>query len=84
MAEADDLVPEDPHEAGVPEREPDASRIEGAHVLADQAEDVLRPQGFGREQIRDWAQAYVAERGSGDVDDFVDWVRAQERAASDS
>lgn len=83
MADPSDLVPEEPEEAGVPEREPDSAHVEGAQVLADEAEEVLGPQGFGHDQIREWAESYIAERGSGDVDDFVEWIRAKERAGTD-
>ncbi len=59
------------------ERTPDFSRIEGAQLLADQARESLRREGFTDEEIRKWAETFVAERGSGDLDDFLDWVRAE-------
>src|SRR4051794_1458441 len=37
-----DLTPEEPHEAGVPERTADASHEEGARILADQARERLK------------------------------------------
>lgn len=76
------LTPEDPSEAGVPARSPDESRIEGAHVLASEARERLAPQGFTEEQILDWAEAFVAEEGNGDVDMFVDWIARQEGTRS--
>ncbi|CAN5145143.1 hypothetical protein BH20ACT9_BH20ACT9_07150 [soil metagenome] len=77
--EDEELVPEPPREAGVDEAEPEAMQVEGARLLADQARERLRGQGFGDEQIRLWAGAYVRERGAGDVDDFLDWIQRQER-----
>ncbi|MBV8981844.1 MAG: hypothetical protein JO086_13150 [Acidimicrobiia bacterium] len=74
-----DLTPEEPHEAGVPERLADPSHEEGARILADEARDTLREQGFTDEQIREWAETYIAEEGSGDVDAFVAWIAARER-----
>lgn len=80
MSDAEDLVPEEPREAGVPQPEPDSAHIEGAELLADQAADTLGEQGFSREEILAWAEAYVAARGAGDVDDFLAWMREQERS----
>jgi hypothetical protein len=68
----------DPHEVGVPEEEPDVSLIEGARILADEATPLLRPAGFTPEQVREWADAYLAEEGPGDVERFVAWVRRRE------
>lgn len=73
------LEPEEPHEAGVSEAEPDVSHVEAARLLADQARGRLRDQGFDEEEIRKWAEAYSRERESGDVDDFVEWIAQQER-----
>lgn len=80
MADGTDpaLEPEEPREAGVSEADPDASHAEAARLLADQAEDRLRAQGFTDEEIRRWADAYCREEGSGDVDDLVAWIARQE------
>jgi hypothetical protein len=76
-----DLEPERPGEAGVPERTPDDSRIEGAHVLASQARPHLEGQGFSEDQIIRWADTFIAEEGNGDVDRFLDWIaRAEDDA----
>jgi hypothetical protein len=74
-----DLEPEAPNEAGVSEAEPDVSHVEAARLLADQARERLEAQGFDREEIRKWAEAYAREQGSGDVDDFIEWIARQER-----
>ncbi|MGH9166961.1 MAG: hypothetical protein ACRD02_03890 [Acidimicrobiia bacterium] len=66
-----------PEEVGVEERTPDFSRIEGAQLLADQARESLRREGFTDEEIRKWAETFVAERGSGDLEVFLDWIRAE-------
>src|SRR3982750_23232 len=40
------LTPEEPHEAGVPEKVADQSHEEGARILADEARDRLKERGF--------------------------------------
>jgi hypothetical protein len=73
------LDPEAPDQAGVEEAEPGASRVEGARELADQAAARLRAQGFDDEEIRLWAETYIAEEGSGDVDGLVAWIAEHEQ-----
>jgi hypothetical protein len=73
------LTPEEPHEAGVPEKVADASHEEGARILADQARDRLKDRGFSDRQIREWAETYIAEEGSGTVDGLVALIAQQER-----
>lgn len=80
--------PADPHEAGVPEARPDENvgpddaHIEGAHVLASQARERLEPRGFDEHQILLWAEAYVEQKGGGNVDAFLEWVSRQEEDGS--
>ena len=66
-----------PEEVGVDERTPDFSRIEGAQLLADQARESLRGAGFTDEEIRKWAETFVAERGWGELQDLLEWVRTE-------
>jgi hypothetical protein len=73
-----DLRPEEPHEAGVPEKLADRSHEEGARILADEARDKLAPRGFTDQQIREWAETYIAEEGSGSVDGLIAWIARQE------
>ena len=73
-----DVHPERPEDAGVEERTPPAMQIEGARVLADDAKPLLEGRGFSEEQIREWADTYIAEVGSGDVHSFVRWIEAKE------
>ena len=73
-----DLTPEEPHEAGVPEELADSAHEEGARILADEARDQLRERGFTDEQIREWAETYIAEEGSGSVEGLIDWISRQE------
>jgi hypothetical protein len=73
-----DLTPEEPHEAGVPEKVADASHEEGARVLADQARERLEDRAFTDQQIREWAEAYIAEEGSGSVDGLIAWIAERE------
>ncbi len=74
-----DLTPEDPDEAGVAEQEPDSAHIEGARLLANQAREALRARGFSDEQIREWAEAYISESHTGDVEGLLGWIRNRER-----
>jgi hypothetical protein len=77
------LEPEDPADAGVAERTPDDSRIEGAHVLAGQARPHLEDRGFSEDQVIRWADAFIAEHGHGDVALFLDWIAQQEHGPQD-
>lgn len=79
----DELVPEPPHCAGVAEAIPGSDGIEGAHVLADEAREQLRPFGFTDDEIDAWAEAFVAEEHSGDIETFVGWIAEQERHHDD-
>jgi len=75
----DDLTPERPRDAGVPETVPDAvTAIEGARILANEARDRLRADGFTDAQIDEWAEAFISEQGSGEADDLVAWIAARE------
>ncbi|CAN5708199.1 hypothetical protein BH20ACT23_BH20ACT23_07570 [soil metagenome] len=70
----DDIEPERPKDAGVEEATPPTMQVEGAHVLADDARPLLEGKGFSDDQIRRWADTYIAEVGSGDVNSFVAWI----------
>jgi hypothetical protein len=80
MGSTNRLKPEPPSEAGVPEEIPDRSGIEGARLLANDAYPRLRASGFTRRQVRLWAETYVAETASGDLDAFLGWIARQEHA----
>lgn len=67
-----------PSEVGVSEREPEPMQIEAARLLANDAKPRLHTAGFDDEQIREWANAYIAQHGGGDVDGFVRWIAASE------
>lgn len=73
-----DLRPETPAEAGVDEKTPDESRVEGAHVLASQARPRLSRQGFDEDEVIRWAETFIAEQGTGDVDAFLTWLARKE------
>jgi hypothetical protein len=75
--------PADPHDVGVPEEVPDRAHIEGARTLADEAAPLLEGLGFSPEQVRLWADTYLAEHGPDDVEDFIAWVRAREEHPAD-
>lgn len=77
----EDLRPEEPSDAGVEERLADAAHEEGARILADEARPRLAAGGFTDDQIRRWAETYVAIEGSGDPEDFIAWIARQEGPA---
>lgn len=81
MSDQDAPRPADPEEVGIPERRPPFSRTEGAHVLASKAREPLEPSGFTEQQILEWAEVFIDEEGSGDVDAFVAWIRDREEEA---
>ena len=73
------IEPERPHETGVAPKTADATREEGARVLADQAREALQRRGFTDQQLREWAETYIAEHGSGDVGGLIRWIESRER-----
>jgi hypothetical protein len=72
-------VPVTPEEVGVPEEVPDLPQIEGARLLGNDARERLRADGFDDQQIDAWAETFIAEVGSGTVDEFVAWISREER-----
>ncbi|MGH2750683.1 MAG: hypothetical protein ACRDK3_07405 [Actinomycetota bacterium] len=78
-----DIEPERPRDAGVEEATPPTMQIEGARMLADDARPLLEGKGFSEDQIRRWADTYIAEEGSGDVDRFVAWIDRRQESDSD-
>ena len=75
-----DIEPERPNESGVEESTPPTMQVEGARVLADDAKPLLEGKGFTDDQIRRWADTYIAEAGSGDVESFVAWIDRQQQS----
>ena len=55
-------------------REPGSTEVESARTLQAQAREGLSGHHLDDEQIRKAADEYVADGGSGDVDDFIAWV----------
>ena len=78
MAEQEPVA-ESPEDAGVAEEVPELGQIEGARLLANEARRRLEGDGFDDAQIVAWAETFIAEVGSGDVDEFVEWIARQER-----
>lgn len=69
-----------PEEYGIESETPDLAQIEAARLLANDARQQLNARGFSDEQIRLWAETYVAEEGgSADLPDFFNWIDSQER-----
>lgn len=76
-------VVKDPEAFGVDKQIPDLAQVEGAYLLANEARPYLKDCGFDDDQILAWAQTYITEEGSGDVDSFLDWVdECQERRSA--
>ena len=55
-------------------REPGSTEVESARTLQAQAKEGLSGHDLDDEEIRKASDEYVAEGGSGDVDDFIAWV----------
>jgi hypothetical protein len=72
-------VPVKPEEVGVAEEVPELMQIEGARTLGNDARERLHADGFDDQQIDAWAETFIAEVGSGTVDQFVAWIARQER-----
>ncbi|MFI5054190.1 MAG: hypothetical protein ACHQDE_07505 [Acidimicrobiia bacterium] len=70
-----------PADVGVPEETPELGEIEGARTLGNEARSRLSADGFSAAQIDAWAETFIAEVGSGTVDEFVAWIRGQEQAS---
>ncbi len=71
-------VPHRPEDVGVRHDIPDFGHIEGTHLLANEARPFLRDCGFTDDEIIEWADAYIATVGSGDVESFIAWIHEQE------
>jgi hypothetical protein len=71
--------PVKPEEVGVTEEVPELMQIEGARTLGNDARERLHADGFDDAQIDAWAETFIAEVGSGSVDEFVAWIVRQER-----
>lgn len=74
-----DIEPEHPEEAGVAKKTPELAQIEAGSILAADAKPRLAGRGFSDDQIERWAQTYVAEVGSGDVDAFLEWIEERQK-----
>ena len=78
----EELKPTDPQQADIEPDSPELAQIEAARLLTNDARDRLRSEGFTDDQIRHWAETYVAqEGGTADVRDFYDWISEREDPA---
>jgi hypothetical protein len=75
----DGLTADAPRDEGVAEPEPRIEDVEPIHLLANEARERLRSDGFTDDQILRWAEAYFAEHSEGTADELVEWIRAQQR-----
>ena len=73
-------IPDHPRDAGVAEACPDLAQIEGAHLLANASRDFLHGCGFDDREILEWAETYIARRGSGSVQTFIAWIHERQGA----
>lgn len=81
IEEADrDLVAVSPKDVGLDQGSSDASHVEVAHLLANEAEQRLESRGFSRDQILEWARQYESAGGNGGVAEFVRWIDGREHA----
>lgn len=72
--------PGTPEQHDVESETPDIAQIEAARLLANDARQQLNARGFSDEQIRHWAETYVAEEGgTADLPDFFNWIESQQR-----
>ena len=76
MPEPEPATPED---VGIAEETPELMQIEGARTLGNDARERLHADGFDDAQIDAWAETFIAEVGSGTVDQFVAWIARQEQ-----
>jgi hypothetical protein len=73
------LTPESPGDAGLSEADDTVIEdVEPVHLLANDARERLRADGFTDAQILRWAEAFFGTHDEGTVDELVDWIRAQE------
>ena len=74
------LAPDKISDDSAPGRpEPDAEEVESARLLANDARDTLRREGFDDEEIRRLADAYVGLDLGEDTDGFVTWALERRR-----
>jgi len=73
-------TPEHPEDAGIAEEIPELTAIEGARLLGNDARSRLRADGFDDAQIDEWAETFIAEEGSGTVEQFVAWIVRMEQS----
>ena len=60
---------------------PEAAEVESALMLANQARERLKPEGFDDPTIDRLAETYVETHGADDLEDFIDWALAHREVA---
>jgi hypothetical protein len=61
--------------------QPEAAEVESARLLANDAKDFLKRDGFDENEIRRLADEFIAlDEGEG-VPEFVEWARHRARAS---
>ena len=76
------LMPGSPADFEVPEPELTIEDVEPARELGNEAREQLQELGFSDTQIDDWADEFIAHTGEGSVGELIDWIAAQQNAAS--
>jgi hypothetical protein len=77
---SDSLVPEPPEAAGDPQPELPEADVEGARLLANEARDRLRGDGFTDDEIDGWTRVYFEQGHDGDVDGLVAFIASEQRS----
>jgi hypothetical protein len=73
--EASPLAPDKLGDTAEPGRpQPEATEVESARLLANEARDRLEARGLQDDEIRRLADEYIALDLGEDVDEFVEWA----------
>ena len=59
--------------------QPEASEVESARLLANQAREALLDAGLTNEDVRRLADDYIAEDRGEDLNDFIRWAKERAR-----
>ena len=62
--------------------QPAAPEVESARLLANDAVEILVPEGYTRDQVRRLADAWVALDLGEEIEDFLAWARSEEDPAN--
>lgn len=83
MSDTDGINPESPESEGLSEPELPTEDVEGARLLANEAREQLRAEGFTDDQIDAWARVYFEQGHEGSVEGLAAFIRAEQEAGRD-